>query len=123
MYYVGRSCFGIFKISSISYSLYFVENEVESLQITTEVALILLMGSVILLVVPFKYILGFLLFDVFTRELEFRRQMVMRFRKLLKERWDAVPAAPVVVLPYEGDKTTAPNQTTKIDNIETGINL
>lgn len=123
MYYVRRSCFGIFKISNISYSFYFVENVVESLQITTEVALILLMGSVILLIVPFKYILGFLLFDVFTRELEFRRQMVMRFRKLLKERWDAVPAAPVVVLPYEGDKTTVPNQTTKIDNIETGINL
>ncbi|XP_058191819.1 uncharacterized protein LOC131308812 isoform X1 [Rhododendron vialii] len=91
-------------------------------QITTEVALILLMSSAILLVVPFKYILGFLLFDVFTRELEFRREMVMRFRTLLKERWDAVPAAPVVVLPYEGDETRAPNQTREIDNIETGIN-
>lgn len=44
-------------------------------QITTEVALILLMSSAVLLIVPFKYILGFLLFDVFTRELEFRRQM------------------------------------------------
>ncbi|KAG5525893.1 hypothetical protein RHGRI_032255 [Rhododendron griersonianum] len=91
-------------------------------QITTEVALILLTSSAILLVVPFKYILGFLLFDVFTRELEFRREMVMRFSTLLKERWDAVPAAPVVVLPYEGDKTRAPNQTREIDDIETRIN-
>ncbi|KAI8532170.1 hypothetical protein RHMOL_Rhmol11G0192700 [Rhododendron molle] len=91
-------------------------------QITTEVALILLLSSTILLVVPFKYILGFLLFDVFTRELEFRRQSVMRFRTLLKERWDAVPAAPVVVLPYEGDETRAPNQTREIDDIETRIN-
>lgn len=103
-------------------SYYFVENVLKSFQITTEVALILLMSSAILLIVPFKYILGFLLFDVFTRELEFRREMVMRFRTLLKERWDAVPAAPVVVLPYEGDETRAPNQTREIDDIETRIN-
>lgn len=46
----------------------------------------------------------------------------MRFSTLLKERWDAVPAAPVVVLPYEGDETRAPNQTREIDDIETRIN-
>lgn len=80
------------------------------------------MSSAVLLIVPFKYILGFLLFDVFTRELEFRREMVMKFRRLLKERWDAVPAAPVVVLPYEGDETRAPNQKREIDDIETRIN-
>lgn len=45
----------------------------------------------------------------------------MKFRRLLKERWDAVPAAPVVVLPYEGDETRAPNQKREID-IETRIN-
>ncbi|THG03163.1 hypothetical protein TEA_026395 [Camellia sinensis var. sinensis] len=85
--------------------------------ITTEVALVLLMSSAILLVVPFKFILAFLVFDIFTGELEFRRQMVMRFMTLLKERWDAVPAAPVVVLPYEGDETRTLSQTREINDI------
>lgn len=66
-----------------------------------EIALVLLLGATILLLVPFKYVAAFLIFDLFTRELEFRRQMVEAFTKLLKERWDAVPAAPVVVLPFE----------------------
>ncbi|KAL7205860.1 hypothetical protein ACSBR2_018725 [Camellia fascicularis] len=86
-------------------------------QITTEVSLVLLMSSVILLIVPFKFILAFLVFDIFTRELEFRRQMVMRFMTLLKERWHAVPAAPVVVLPYEGDETRTLSQTGEINDI------
>ncbi|XP_052193232.1 uncharacterized protein LOC127801832 isoform X3 [Diospyros lotus] len=73
-------------------------------QRTTEIALVLLMSSAVLLVVPFKFILAFLLFDLFTRELELRRGMVTRFMSLLKERWDAVPAAPVVVLPYQGEE-------------------
>lgn len=66
-----------------------------------EVALVLLLGSTTLLLVPFKYILAFVIFDAFTRELEFRKQMVVAFNKFLKERWDAIPAAPVVVLPFE----------------------
>lgn len=70
-------------------------------QVTMEIALALLLGSILLLLVPFKYILAFLIFDLFTRELEFRREMVEAFTKFLKERWDAVPAAPVVVLPFE----------------------
>ncbi|CAL5377825.1 unnamed protein product [Camellia sinensis] len=95
-----------------------VENYANFL-ITTEVALVLLMSSAILLVVPFKFILAFLVFDIFTGELEFRRQMVMRFMTLLKERWDAVPAAPVVVLPYEGDETRTLSQTREINDIAT----
>ncbi|MED6206974.1 hypothetical protein PIB30_031650 [Stylosanthes scabra] len=74
-------------------------------QITTEVALVLLSSASALLVVPFKYILSFLLFDLFTRELEFRREMVKRFMKILRERWHAVPAAPVSVLPYESEES------------------
>ncbi|KAL9682607.1 hypothetical protein QQ045_014409 [Rhodiola kirilowii] len=73
-------------------------------QVTTEVALILLSGATTLLVIPFKYILSLFLFDLFTRELEFRREMVKKFMALLKERWDTVPAAPVVVLPLDTDK-------------------
>ena len=76
------------------------------------------MGSAILLIVPFKYILAFFLFDVFTRELKFRRKTVMRFMSLLKERWDAVPAAPVAVLPYEGDETRAAIQLQEISDSE-----
>ncbi|KAK0590196.1 hypothetical protein LWI29_023804 [Acer saccharum] len=79
-------------------------------QITTEVALVLLSSATILFIVPFKYILAFLLFDLFTRELEFRREMVKKFIKFLKERWDTVPAAPVVVLPFESDESRAANQ-------------
>ncbi|KAK6121178.1 hypothetical protein DH2020_045099 [Rehmannia glutinosa] len=64
-------------------------------QVTTEVALVLLFGSTVLLLIPFKYILAFVIFDLFTRELEFRRQMVLTFMSFLKERWDAVPVAPL----------------------------
>ena len=74
-------------------------------QITTEVALLLLSSATILLIVPFKYILSFLLFDMFTRELEFRREMVKKFMKFLRERWHAVPAAPVSVLPFENEES------------------
>ncbi|GFY88518.1 chromosome-partitioning protein, putative [Actinidia rufa] len=62
-------------------------------QITTEVALVLLISSAILIIVPFKYILAFFLFDLFTRELEFRREMVTKFTSLLKERWAIFPVA------------------------------
>lgn len=75
----------------------------------------LLCSATVLLIVPFKYILAFLLFDLFTRELEFRREMVMRFMSLLKERWATVPAAPVVVLPYESGETGSENATMETD--------
>ncbi|KAE8670205.1 hypothetical protein F3Y22_tig00112205pilonHSYRG00063 [Hibiscus syriacus] len=52
-------------------------------QITTEVALVFLTSATILLIIPFKYVLC----DLFTRELEFRREMVKRFLSFLKERW------------------------------------
>ncbi|XP_057976503.1 uncharacterized protein LOC131163780 [Malania oleifera] len=74
-------------------------------QITTEVALVLLVSATILLIVPFKYVLAFLLFDIFTRELNFRREMVRKFMRFIKERWDTVPAAPVVVLPFKSAGT------------------
>lgn len=70
-------------------------------QITNEVALVLLSAATILLVVPFKYILSFVIFDFFTRELDFRKEMVRRFMNFLKEWWATVPATQVVVLPYE----------------------
>ncbi|KAK3009985.1 hypothetical protein RJ639_010955, partial [Escallonia herrerae] len=79
-------------------------------QMTTEVALVLLLSSTMLLIIPFKYILSFLIFDLFTRELKFRRQMVMRFMSFIKERWDTVPAAPVAVLPFEGDVVDSGSQ-------------
>ncbi|XP_031394414.1 uncharacterized protein LOC116205867 isoform X1 [Punica granatum] len=84
-------------------------------QITTEVALVLLSSATIKLIVPFKYIFGFLLFDLFTRELEFRREMVQRFMSILKERWKMVPAAPVVVLPYESDESKSRIEGTQKD--------
>ncbi|GFP87118.1 hypothetical protein PHJA_000855500 [Phtheirospermum japonicum] len=86
-------------------------------QVTTEVALVLLFGSTVLLLVPFKYILAFVIFDSFTRELEFRREMVIAFMSFLKERWDAVPAAPVVVLPYENNESgTVQKKKQDVDN-------
>ncbi|GMY05246.1 hypothetical protein FCV25MIE_00485 [Fagus crenata] len=80
-------------------------------QITAEVALVLFSSATILVVFPFKYILAFFLFDLFTRELEFRREMVKGFIKLLKERWDMVPAAPVVVLPFESEQSRSETET------------
>nr|GMC87817.1 uncharacterized protein LOC109167177 [Ipomoea batatas] len=85
-------------------------------QITMEVALALLFGATVLLIVPFKYILTFVIFDLFTRELKFRRQMVLRFMSFLKERWDTVPAAPVVVLPYEDGKPETVSQRKELNS-------
>ncbi|KAL8151810.1 hypothetical protein V2J09_021618 [Rumex salicifolius] len=70
-------------------------------QITTEVALVLLSTGIILLTVPLKYVLSCILFDLFTRELGFRREMAAKFTKLLKERWDTIHAAPVITVPFE----------------------
>ena len=75
-------------------------------QVTTQVALVLLASSAVLLVFPFKYVLAFFTFDLFTRELEFRREMVRAFMDFLKERWESIHAAPVVVLPYEGAESS-----------------
>ena len=63
----------------------------------------LISSATILLIVPFKYIFSFLLFDMFTRELEFRREMVKKFRNFLRERWHTVPAVPVSILPFENE--------------------
>ncbi|KAK6945583.1 Protein of unknown function DUF639, partial [Dillenia turbinata] len=85
-------------------------------QLTTEIAMVLLCSAAVLLIVPFKYVISFLLFDIFTRELEFRREMVKKFMMILKERWDSVPAAPVVVLPYENDENRPSNQNKEPDS-------
>ncbi|XP_054801067.1 uncharacterized protein LOC129305141 isoform X1 [Prosopis cineraria] len=74
-------------------------------QVTTEVALLLLFSASILLIIPFKYIFSFLILDLFTRELGFRREMVKKFISMVRERWHAVPAAPVAILPYEDDES------------------
>ncbi|XP_011005197.1 PREDICTED: uncharacterized protein LOC105111519 isoform X2 [Populus euphratica] len=84
-------------------------------QITTEVALVLVSSAAILLFVPFKYVAACLIFDFFTRELEFRREMAKKFVTFLKERWDTVPAAPVAVLPFESNVSKQGNQQKKID--------
>ncbi|KAG0496392.1 hypothetical protein HPP92_001083 [Vanilla planifolia] len=70
---------------------------------TTEFALLLLGAAAALLFIPFRYIAAIAVLDFFTRELEFRRDQTVRFMNFLKERWAAVYAAPVVVLPYEGE--------------------
>ncbi|CBI23859.3 hypothetical protein VitviT2T_018590 [Vitis vinifera] len=85
-------------------------------QVTTEVALVLLGSATILLVIPFNYVLGFVILDLFTRELEFRREMAMRFIRFLKERWDTVPAAPVAVIPFESDDSWSVDQRKEINN-------
>ncbi|KAG1328003.1 hypothetical protein COCNU_01G019370 [Cocos nucifera] len=89
-------------------------------EITTQVALALLGAAAILLVIPFKYILAFLLLDLFTRKLDFRREMVLKFMSFLRERWASVHAAPVIVLPYESDETDSqksiPNYTNDSDS-------
>ncbi|KAF6139502.1 hypothetical protein GIB67_005139 [Kingdonia uniflora] len=87
-------------------------------QITTEVALVLLFSSTILLIVPFRFVLAWFMFDLFTRELEFRREMVTKFMSFLKERWETVPAAPVVVLPFESEENRSGNPTTRTDRQE-----
>eukprot|EP01018_Ginkgo_biloba_P018635 Gb_32896 [translate_table: standard] len=77
-------------------------------QVTNEVAFALLGMAAVLLIFPFKYVCAFILLDQFTRELEFRRNMVVQFVTYLKDRWATIPAAPVVVVPYEGDEASDP---------------
>lgn len=91
------------------------------LQVTFEVAVVLLGSAISLLVIPFKYILAFIIFDLFTRELQFRREMVMKFMSFLRERWAGIHAAPVVVLPYESPETVTEGvNTTDPDRIKSG---
>ncbi|CAO2812934.1 unnamed protein product [Amaranthus hypochondriacus] len=87
-------------------------------QITNEVALVLLSSATILLIIPFKYILAFFTFDMFTRELNFRRAMVLKFRRFLRDRWETVPAAPVVVLPFENDQKGSTHLDKEINKLE-----
>ncbi|PKA58351.1 hypothetical protein AXF42_Ash013857 [Apostasia shenzhenica] len=75
-------------------------------EFTTEVALLLLGAAAVLFLVPFKYIVSVLILDFFTRELEFRREMVMKFTCFVREKWAAVHAAPVVILPYQSEVGT-----------------
>ncbi|XP_076959720.1 uncharacterized protein LOC143635874 isoform X2 [Bidens hawaiensis] len=81
-------------------------------QITTEVAMVFLFGSTILLTVPFKYVISFLILDLFTQELKFRKEMVIKLLTFLKARWDTVPAAPVSVLPFDSSQTESQNEET-----------
>ncbi|URD77731.1 hypothetical protein MUK42_18588 [Musa troglodytarum] len=88
-------------------------------EVTFEVAVVLLGSAIILLVIPFKYILAFIIFDLFTRELQFRKEMVVKFVSFLRERWAGIHAAPVVVLPYESPKTVTEGvNTTNPDRIK-----
>ncbi|KAL7585973.1 hypothetical protein Lser_V15G46115 [Lactuca serriola] len=81
-------------------------------QITMEVAMVLLLGSVVLLTIPFKYVLSFLVLDLFTQELEFRKEMVIKLKSFLKARWNTVPAAPVSVLPFDDKDAKSQNKET-----------
>ncbi|KAI9087193.1 hypothetical protein K1719_030828 [Acacia pycnantha] len=85
-------------------------------QVTTEVALLLLFSASVLLIIPFKYILSFLILDLFTRELGFRREMVKKFISMVRDRWHAIPAAPVVVLPYENDESRSVSPLKETEN-------
>ncbi|KAH7302605.1 hypothetical protein KP509_23G079300 [Ceratopteris richardii] len=77
------------------------------------VALSLLAGGLILVFVPFRYVCTFVLLDQFTCELDFRRATVLKLARQLHDWWEAIPAAPVVVLPYEeqegGDRDIKPD--------------
>lgn len=98
--------------------LVFTKFSVDAFQITNEVALVLLSSATILLIIPFKYILAFFTFDMFTRELNFRRAMVLKFRRFLRDRWETVPAAPVVVLPFENDQKGSTHLDKEINKLE-----
>lgn len=73
-------------------------------QITTEVAVVLLLSATILVMVPFKFVVACLLLDIFSAEVEWRKEMRTKFFNILRERWNTVPAPPVVVLPYQSDE-------------------
>lgn len=80
--------------------------------------MVLLLSATILLMVPFKYVLALLLLDIFTGELQWRKEMRTKFFDLLRERWSTVPAPPVVVLPYQskatGSKSPSSNDQRKL---------
>lgn len=47
--------------------------------------------------------------------------MVKRFRTLVRERWRAVPAAPVVVLPHENDESRISSPLKEIEGQEKSL--
>ncbi|KAI0526752.1 hypothetical protein KFK09_002343 [Dendrobium nobile] len=85
-------------------------------EVTNEVALLLLGGAIILIFIPFKYIAAFVVLDLFTREVEFRREMTKKFMNFLRERWAAVYASPVVILPYENKEEGSTDNDAKISD-------
>ncbi|MFS7996126.1 hypothetical protein Hanom_Chr12g01126191 [Helianthus anomalus] len=80
--------------------------------------MVLLFGSAVLLIIPFKYILSFFILDLFTRELEFRKETVKKFKRFLRARWDTVPATPVSVMPFKPDTLNRNKERNNLLNIE-----
>lgn len=85
------------------------------------VALGLFTAALTLMFVPFRYVCVFVLLDQFTCELEFRREMVRKFVRQVQDWWEAIPAAPVVVLPYERhqNKNGSSNAGSEVDESST----
>ncbi|MCO5570395.1 hypothetical protein L7F22_024116 [Adiantum nelumboides] len=88
------------------------------------VAFALLAASLVLMLVPFRYVCFFLLLDQFTCELKFRRGMVLKLVRQLQDWWETIPAVPVVVLPHEKpqDKDSSSSSIdTEVQSSSTGL--
>ncbi|KAJ7517685.1 hypothetical protein O6H91_21G035200 [Diphasiastrum complanatum] len=90
------------------------------LQATNKAILVLVGIALILLLVPSRVLCTLLLLDQFTIELDFRKPMFLEFVNLLKDWWETIPAAPVVVLPFEKTESShvldeAENSTNSVD--------
>eukprot|EP00252_Welwitschia_mirabilis_P001826 TRINITY_DN11769_c0_g1_i1.p1 TRINITY_DN11769_c0_g1~~TRINITY_DN11769_c0_g1_i1.p1 ORF type:complete len:839 (-),score=162.79 TRINITY_DN11769_c0_g1_i1:88-2604(-) len=81
-------------------------------QVSYKVAFTFLAFGMLLISLPFRYVCALVLLDLFTRELAFRKKMIVKFLKFVKEQWAAIPAAPVVVLPHDDAEKFAVDEMT-----------
>lgn len=71
---------------------------------TYRVAIFLLLIAAFFMLVPFRYIILFVLLEPYTREMPLRRESSYRWLRRLREWWFGIPAAPVQLIKNEDSK-------------------
>ncbi|XP_021841915.2 uncharacterized protein [Spinacia oleracea] len=71
---------------------------------TYTVAIFLLLTAAFFVLVPFRFIILFVLMEPYTREMPLRRESSYRSLRRLREWWFGIPAAPVQLIKYENSK-------------------
>lgn len=74
------------------------------LQATNSVAMLLVFMAVVLVFVPFRYLIILVLLEPFTREMPLRKASSDRLLRRVREWWIKIPAAPVQLVKPDDKK-------------------